>query len=154
MKSNWAAAQSLKVSDPGRVVQSRLTVVVPFTTPELTKVALSHAVTLSTDLNAAIRLIETEVVPVQYPLDEPPISREFSANRLSEIAAAAGIHPRGEIIYTRDFMACFRRKVHIGSLIVIAEGMSWWPTAEKKLARKLLKAGYDVVLVRAHGSAL
>jgi hypothetical protein len=51
-------------------------------------------------------------------------------------------------------MECFRRKVHIGSLIVIAAGMSWWPTAEKKLARKLLKAGYDVVLVRAHGSAL
>jgi hypothetical protein len=33
------------------------------------------------------------------------------------------------------------------SLIVIAAGLPLWPTAEKKLARLLLKAGYDVVLV-------
>ena len=63
-----------------------------------------------------------------------------------------------EIIYTRDRMECFRRMVDARSLIVIASataGMSWWPTAEKKLARLLLRAGYDVVLVpRAQERAL
>ena len=44
-------------------------------------------------------------------------------------------------------MECFRRSVKAGSLIVITAGMPLWPTAEKKLARSLLKAGYDVVLV-------
>jgi hypothetical protein len=40
--------------------------------------------------------------------------------------------------------------VEAGSLIVVATGaagMPLWPTAEKKLARSLSKAGYDVVLV-------
>jgi hypothetical protein len=37
--------------------------------------------------------------------------------------------------------------VKASSLIVITAGTPLWPTAEKKLARSLLKAGYDVVLV-------
>jgi diphthamide synthase (EF-2-diphthine--ammonia ligase) len=87
-------------------------------------------------------------------LNEPPVNREFHVNRMRSIAEQVGMAVQVEIIYTRNRMECFLRKVQAGSLIVVATGAAGiplWPTAEKKLARSLLKAGYDVVLVpRAH----
>jgi hypothetical protein len=147
MKSNLTTKQGFRTTVPASVVETRLSIVVPYTTPEWTKAALKHAATLSAGLNAAIRLIDAQVVPVQRPLNEPPVNRDFSVKRLREIAEEAGMAVQVEVIYTRDRMECFRRTVEAGSLIVIMAGMPFWPTAEKKLARSLLKAGYDVVLV-------
>jgi hypothetical protein len=149
MKSNLTTTQGFKATVPASVVETSLSIVVPYTTPELTKAALKHAATLSAGLNAAIRLIDAQVVPVQRSLNEPPVNREFSVKRLREIAEEAGMPVQVEIVYTRDRMECFRRMVEAGSLIVVATGTAGmlWPSAEKKLARSLLKAGYDVVLV-------
>jgi hypothetical protein len=154
MKSNLTTTQGFKSSVPAGDVETQLSIVVPYTTPDLTKAALKHASTLSAGLNASIRLIDAQVVPVQRPLNEPPIDREFHVDRLRSIAEEAGMAVQVEIIYTRDRLECFRRKVRAGSLIVVATGAAGiplWPTAEKKLARSLLRAGYGVVLVpRAH----
>jgi hypothetical protein len=150
MKSNLTTTQGFKTAVPTSVVETRLSIVVPYTTPELTKAALTHAAILSAGLNATIRLIDVQVVPIQRPLNEPPVNREFSVKRLREIAEEAGMAVQVEIIYTRNRMECFYRTVEAGSLIVVATGaagMPLWPTAEKKLARSLSKAGYDVVLV-------
>jgi len=147
MKSNLTTTQGFKTTVPASAVEKRLSIVVPYTTPELTKAALKHAATLSAGMNAAIRLIDAEVVPVQRPLNEPPVNPEFSGKRLREIAEESGMPVQVEIIYTRNRMECFRRTVDAGSLIVITAGIPWWPTSEKKLARSLLKAGYDVVFV-------
>jgi hypothetical protein len=147
MKSNRTTTHGFKTTVPASVVETRLSIVVPYTTPELTKAALKHSASLSAGLNATIRLIDAQVVPVQRPLNEPPVNREFSVKRLREIAEEAGMTVQVEVIYTRDRMECFRRTVGAGSLIVITAGIPLWPTVEKKLARSLLKAGYDVVLV-------
>jgi hypothetical protein len=147
MKSNLTTTQGFKTAVPASVVETRLSIVVPFTTPELTKAALKHAGALSTGLNAAIRLIDAQIVPVQRPLNEPPVNREFSEERLRKIADEAGVPVQVEVVYTRDRIECLRRKVEAGSLIVITAGLPLWPTAEKKLARSLLTAGFDVVLV-------
>jgi len=150
MNTNRTNTQGLKTTVPAVAVEPRLSIVVPYTTPDLTIAALKHAAAFSKGLSATIRLIDAQLVPVQRPLSEPAVSREFSATRLQKIAEDARIPVQVEIIYTRDRMECFRRKVEAGSLMVVATGaagMPWWPTAEKKLARSLLKAGYDVVLV-------
>ena len=147
MKSNLTTTQGVKTSVPASVVEPQLSIVVPYTNPELTTAALKHAATLSAGLNATLRLIDAQIVPVQRPLNEPPVNREFQVSRMSSIVEETGIPVRVEIIYTRDRMECFRRTVEAGSLIVITAGLPLWPTAEKKLARSLLKAGYDVVLV-------
>jgi hypothetical protein len=146
MKSNLTTTQSFKTTVPAGV-ETQLSIVVPYTSVELTLTALRHAAVLSAGLNAAVRLIDAQVVPVQRPLSEPPVSREFQMNRLRMLAQESRLDIQVQIIYTRDRLECFRRMVEKGSLIVIAAGTSWWPTAEKKLARLLLKAGYDVVLV-------
>jgi len=125
MKSNLTTTQGFKTTVPASVVETRLSIVVPYTTPGLTKAALKHAATLSTGLNAAIRLIDAQVVPVQRPLNEPPVNREFHVNRLRVIAEAAGMPVQVQVIYTRDRMECFRRTVEAGSLIVITAGLPW-----------------------------
>jgi hypothetical protein len=149
MKSNLTTTQSFRTTVPAGV-ETQLSIVVPYTTPELTLAALKHAGAFSNGLNATVRIIDAQVVPVHRPLGEPPVNREFQKNRLREIAEKAAMPVQVEIIYTRDRMECFRRMVDGRSLIVIASrtaGVPWWPTAEKKLARMLLRAGYDVVLV-------
>jgi hypothetical protein len=147
MKSNQTTTQGFRTTVPAGDVESQLSIVVPFTTPELTKAALKHAATLSTGLNAAIRLIDAQVVPMQCALNEPPVNREFHANQMRLIAEEAGMPVQVEIIYTRNRMEAFLRIVKADSLIVLTAGSSLWPTSEKKLARALSKAGYDVVLV-------
>ena len=147
MRSNLKTTQGFKTTVPAAVVETQLTIVVPYTNPDLTSAALKHAASLSTGLNASIRLIDAQVVPMQFPLNRPPVNRKFHANRMRAIAKKAGIPVRVEIIYNRNRMESFLRMVEAGSLIVVAAGLPLWPTAEKKLARSLLKAGYDVVLV-------
>jgi len=152
MKSNVTTTTGNGRAINADVVETRLSIVVPFTTLEMTKAALKHAVDLSAGLNAAIRLIDAEVVPFQRPLGEPPVNREFQMNRLQEIAEEAGTPVQTEIVYTRDRMECFRRKVEIGSLIVIstaAVAMPLWPTAGKKLARCCRRPVMTLFLSRA-----
>src|SRR6516162_4155201 len=111
MKSNQTTTQGFRTTVPAGDVESQLSIVVPFTTPELTKAALKHAATLSTGLNAAIRLIDAQVVPMQCALNEPPVNREFHANQMRLIAEEAGMPVQVEIIYTRNRMEAFLRIV-------------------------------------------
>ena len=64
--------------------------VIPYTTPELTRAALRHAEVCS-DLDVQISLVDIQVVPFPYPLDQPPINREFSEQRLRELLKQSGL---------------------------------------------------------------
>src|SRR5215467_9989833 len=63
---------------------ARLGVVIPYTTPELTKAALRHA-GVCTDLNVHVFLVDIQVVPFPCPLNDPPINKEFSERRLRNL---------------------------------------------------------------------
>src|ERR1700736_6196047 len=56
----------------------RLCVTVIATTPDGTTTALDAARSLAKDLDAKIALLATEVVPMRFPLDKPPVSLEFT----------------------------------------------------------------------------
>jgi len=61
---------------PVEQIESRtrqLDLVVPFTTPQLTRTALKEAERLSSGLNAAIRLVKVQVVPYPLPIDQSPV---------------------------------------------------------------------------------
>jgi len=51
--------------------------VVPFTTPELTRVALDAANQMGSGLRAAVRLIRIQIVPFPMELDQSPVTSNF-----------------------------------------------------------------------------
>jgi hypothetical protein len=123
-----------------------LWVVVPYTTPELTMAALRHA-GVCTDLDVHVCLVDIQVVPFPCSLNQPPINRKFSECRLQGLFKESGLPGKAAVIYTRDWLEGFKKVLEPGSLVVIATKKRWWGTREDKLARTLMKAGHQVLLL-------
>src|SRR5262245_34697705 len=101
--------------------------VIPYTTPELTRAALRHA-GVCTDLDVHLLLVDIQVVPFQCPVDQPPINKEFSAQRLRDLLDQSGIPGSAEVLYARDWFEGFRRVLEPESLVILAAKKHWWRT--------------------------
>jgi hypothetical protein len=157
MKSNhqvndlWAVAQQVEHEQIDQyrhpdITTGVLWVVIPFTTPELTRAALRHAGVCS-DLDVHVSLIDVQVVPFPCSVDQPPINGEYSQRRLQELFDASGLPGRAAVLYTRDWLEGYRRALGPRSLVIVAAKKRWWPTREGRLARALQKAGHHVMLL-------
>lgn len=123
-----------------------LSVVVPYTTPELTRVALQHS-SACKDLDVHIFLVDVQVVPFPCPLDQPVVDKEHAKHRLQAFLNEDGLSGDAAVLYARDRLEAFRRLLGPHSLVVLATRKGWWPTRERKLARALTKAGHHVMLL-------
>ena len=123
-----------------------LSVVVPYTTSELTAAALRHSAAC-TDLDVHVSLVDIQTVPFPCPLSQPPIDKEHSQRRLRELLKESGLPGDAFVVYTRDWLDGFRKLFGPRSLVLMATKHRWWPTREKKLARALTKAGHYVMLL-------
>jgi hypothetical protein len=129
---------------PAQLLPGVLWMVIPYTTPELTRAALRHAGVCS-DLDVHVDLVDVQVVPFPCSLDQPPIDKEFSERRLRKLLQETGLPGHAAVLYTRDWLEGFKRVLEPGSLILLATKKRWWPTREDKLARSLMKAGHKVM---------
>lgn len=132
--------------EPADVTTGVLWVVIPYTTPALTRAALRHA-GVYRDLDVHVSLVDVQVVPFPCPIDQPPIDNEYSRRRLLALSGESGLPGRAVVLYTRDWVEGIRRVLEPKSLIVMAAKRRWWLTREEKLARSLSKAGYQVMLL-------
>ena len=123
-----------------------LRVVVPYTTPDLTRAALRHA-GVCTDLDVRVRLVDIQIVPFPCPLNRPPINKDFSEERLRTLLDQSELHGNVAVLYTRGWLEGFKKVMEPGSLVILVAKKRWWPTREERLARTLMKAGYDVMLL-------
>jgi hypothetical protein len=132
--------------EPAEVTPKTLSVVVPFTTSDLTRAALRHSVVCS-DLDIQVSLVDIQTVPFPCPLSQSPIDKEYSHRRLRELLKESGLRGDASIVYTRDWLDGFRKVLGPRSVVVMATRNRWWPTREKRLARALSKAGHHVMLL-------
>jgi len=146
MRSNRIADHELDQRHPSDITTNVLWVVIPFTTPELTLAALRHA-GVCTDLNVRVSLVDIQVVPFSCPMDQPPINREFSEQRLRDLFAQTGLPGTTAVVYTRDWLEGYRQALEAASLVILATKKRWWRTREQKLARALQTAGHRVMLL-------
>ena len=142
MRPQIAGAQAQIQVNPTVSVQIEL--VVPFTTPELTRAALTTAERYSIGLNAAVRLIKVLVVPFPNELEYPAIAIPFLREQLGSFECALPV--KAELYSAREEQATILRLTHAGSVVLIASKKRPWLTREERLASALRKAGTRVVV--------
>jgi len=126
----------------------RLEVDVIYTTPQETLAAMALGAALATKLNAEINLLALQLVPYQLELTRPMVRIEYLEKRFRHLASQAPIDTRVQIVLCRDKLQALRGALKPHSLVVMGSGRRWWPTAEKKLARRLRQDGHHVFLTR------
>lgn len=125
---------------------SKLDISVVFTSVEPTLAALKEAGSLAGALGGRITLIVPQIVPYPLPLTSPPVLVDFNERRLKVIARDARVETRVCIYLCRDAMETLRSVLKPNSLVVVGCRKRWWPSAEKRLAAKLRRAGYQVIV--------
>jgi hypothetical protein len=146
------AIQKMPVSAPGQPARlvgegadQRLNVAVIFTSVEWTLAALKEAGYLANHLSARIMLIVPQIVPYPLPIERPPILAECSERRFRVIASHSPVETTVQICLCRDRLAGVKSILRPGSIVVLGGRRRWWPTKNEILARRLRRAGYEVI---------
>lgn len=124
---------------------SSLNVSVVFTSVDATLEALRRAGDLASRLSGHITLLVPQVVPFPLPLTSPPVLIDWNERRFGVIASKSTIETKVMLYLCRDRVETLLKVLTPGSLVVVGGRRRWWPTAEKQLARKLRRAGHEVI---------
>lgn len=145
--------QIQKQSDSPFVEQSpqtaELDLVIPFTTPELTRAAVKAANRMGVGLNAALRLVRVQVVPFELDLSRPPVFIDFLKEQLAGFESALPL--AGEVRLARDFEEGIKGTLRPDSVVILAmkrrPRIRMWTTGTELLSRSLRRSGYRTVMV-------
>ena len=124
---------------------AELDLVVPFTTPELTRVALDAASRLTAGLNPAIRLVRIQVVPYPLQINQSPVHIEFLKEQLAKLSSGRPV--AAEIRLARSMEDALLGTLGRESVVVLAAPKRPWTTRNERLAATLRRAGHKVILV-------
>jgi hypothetical protein len=130
---------------PIEEIEPRLNISVVFTTVEATLEALRRAGDLASRLSGQITLLVPQVVPYPLPLTSPPVLLDWNERRFHIIASESPVETKVMLYLCRDRIETMMQTLMPRSLIVIGGRKRWWPTAETRLARKLRRAGHEVI---------
>jgi hypothetical protein len=129
----------------GVETDQKLNIAVVFTSVESTLPALKEAGNLANSLGARIKLVVPQVVPYPLPLETPPVRAEFNENRFRVMASESPVETSVQIYLCRDRFEALTSALKPGSIVVLGGKKRWWPTNDERLARKLRRAGYEVL---------
>jgi hypothetical protein len=140
---------SSRIFDAVHVVTERAQptrdLLVPFTTSQLTRVALDEAIRLAKHLTLEGRVVRVQVVPNLLPLDSP------SRSRASPGCQIANFRPENAVRFEvplAHYMKSLLAAIHKDSaVIILAVRRGVWPSKTVSLAKTLRGAGYTVILV-------
>ena len=118
---------------------------VVFTSVPATLAALKKAAELANRLGAHITLLVPQVVPYPLPLESPPVLLDWNERRFQVIAEQSPVETTVHLYLCRDREATLLKTLCAHSLVVLGGPNRWWPTSEKRLARKLREAGHQVI---------
>ena len=126
--------------------ESRLNIVVVFTSMDATAEALKRAGNLAESLGAHISLVVPQIVPYPLPLTSPPVLLDFQEKRFLEIASKSPVDVLVQLYLCRDARETLKKALSPHSLVVVGSRRRWWPASEARLARQLKRAGHEVIL--------
>jgi hypothetical protein len=136
-----------------REAGAELALVVPYTGPETTAVALERAAVLTAGLDARVLLVAVHTLPYPVPFVCPALVHAHLVEQLMELASHCALAVEPQVILARDRMEGFRYALKPGSTVLLASRRSplWqtrlFQTQEERLARALALAGHVVALM-------
>ena len=135
------------MATPARSIclQATMEIVVLHTTIAETLAALKAAAHLAQGLSARIRLLVLEVVPYPLPLDHPDVTLPFTHRRFRTLAENTSIETTVDLHLVRDRKKLLESILEPHSVVVMGAHRRWWPTATSRLAKRLERAGHQVV---------
>jgi hypothetical protein len=125
--------------------EAELDLVVPVTTPELTRAALDAANRMGGGLNATLRLVKVQVVPFPLDRDQSPVYIDFLKEQLAQFQSDLPV--TGEIRLAREFEAGLLGTLGRDSVVILAAPKRPWKTRNERLAATLRRAGHKVILM-------
>jgi hypothetical protein len=139
-------AESLGLAQASQSVDSA-EIVVLYTGPKLTPVALDTAAQLTKGLDFHLVLLAVHIVP--YPLQLRALGNieNHLAEQLQTVAAASSLPVAARIVFARDVSEAFRQAVRPESLVLIGSRKRWWRTWSDRWARDLAAQGFRTALV-------
>jgi len=123
-----------------------LHVTVVFTSEQATCSALKKAAALAGRMRARITLMAPQVVPYPRPLNSPPVRLDFTEKRLRAVTSQIPVETEVRVVLCRDLQDAWTQELKPRSVVVLGGRRTWWPTAEKRLARKLRQSGHEVIV--------
>jgi hypothetical protein len=135
-------------AEPVRInSEPELSVFVVFTSIDWQLKALEKAQDVARSLGSGIAVIALQVVPFPLPLDRPPVPIAFAARRLEEKSSEISGRAKITVYLCRDPLEALQRILNPKCPVVMGIRKKWWPTRDERLARKLRRAGYEIILV-------
>lgn len=128
----------------------QLEVALLFTSAEATVSALERAAALLRGLNALINLVAVQTVPYRLALNNPPVSISFNEQRLQDIASESPIETSAHLYICRCPFETLTSVLKPGSVLIVGTRKRWWPTWERRLARKLESAGFRILVLEVN----
>ena len=125
--------------------QSTLELVVPFTTPDLTRAAVTAACQMATDLGATLRVIRVQCVPYPLDINQSPVFVEFLRQQMESFQSNLPL--TSEIRFTREYASGLGGALKENSVVVLSYRKRPWRTRNERLAALLQKSGRKVILL-------
>lgn len=122
-----------------------LDLVVPVTTPELTRASIKAAEHLAAGLNARVHLLKIQIVPYPLDLSSPPVPVEFIREQLDHYSSALPL--ARELKLAREFDSALLASLDKDSVVLLAAKKRPWRTRNERLANSLRRRGRNVILI-------
>jgi hypothetical protein len=124
----------------------KLNISVVFTSVESTLTALRKAGSLASSLGARITLLVPQIVPYPLPLESPPVLLDWNERRFHVVANQSPVETTVQIYLCRDRIEALESVLAPRSIVVVGCRRRWWPSADARLAHKLRRCDYEVIL--------
>jgi len=125
--------------------QVELDLVVPFTTPDLTRAALKAAGQMGAGLGASVRLVKVQCVPYPLDLNQSPVHLDFLQEQMSSFRSTLPLTE--EILLAREFEQGLEDTLHENSVVVLSFRKRPWRTRNERLAANLQRHGRKVIIL-------
>jgi hypothetical protein len=129
------------------VPEPETAVYVIFTSIDRTIKALEKAREISRPVGANIVVVAVQVVPFPLPLDRPPVPMEFVIRRFEEKADEFPEGTKISAYLCRDPIVALKRVLNRNCPVIMGVRKKMWPNRDQRLAGKLKRAGYEIILV-------
>jgi hypothetical protein len=127
--------------------QPNVSIVVIFTSVESTLLALQKAGDLARQLNGRIKIVIPQVVPYPLPLTSPPVRPDLIERRFQVMAQAGPVATVVQVCLCRDPSETLSAVLKPHSLVMLGGRRKWWLAPEQRMARRLQRAGHEVIFV-------